>query len=126
MRHIFLFLFFITFALNADEMDFKEGDKFKANKYEAIALYLYKGDATRVNIARDLNYSLQDFIDHASVDQRDIYKVRRGDIFVLTESYRNGDIFKVSLDSKRTYREKYFVLSEDLKRSSINLVTEES
>lgn len=126
MRNLFLILLFTTFALNAEEVEYKEGDEFQAKKYEALALYFYRADATRVNIARDLNYSLSDFLTYASVDSRDIYRIKRGEKFVLTESYRDGDIFEVSLESKRTFREKYFVLSKDLKNSSIDLITEES
>ena len=126
MRNLFLILLFTTFALNAEEVEYKEGDEFQAKKYEALALYFYRADATRVNIARDLNYSLSDFSTYASVDSRDIYRIKRGEKFVLTESYRDGDIFEVNLESKRTLREKYFVLSKDLKNSSIDLITEES
>ena len=126
MRNLFLILLFTTFALNAEEVEYKEGNEFQAKKYEALALYFYRADATRVNIARDLNYSLSDFLTYASVDSRDIYKIRKGEKFVLTESFRDGDIFEVNLESERTYREKYFVLSRDLKNSSIYLVTEES
>ena len=126
MRNLFLILLFTTFALNAEEVEYKEGNEFQAKKYEALALYFYRADATRVNIARDLNYSLSDFLTYASVDSRDIYKIRKGEKFVLKESFRDGDIFEVNLESERTYREKYFVLSRDLKNSSIYLVTEES
>ena len=126
MRNLFLILLFTTFTLNAEEVEYKEGDEFQAKKYEALALYFYRADATRVNIARDLNYSLSDFSTYASVDSRDIYRIKRGEKFVLTESYRDGDIFEVNLESKRTLREKYFVLSKDLKNSSIDLITEES
>ena len=126
MRNLFLILLFTTFALNAEEVEYKEGNEFQAKKYEALALYFYRADATRVNIARDLNYSLSDFLTYASVDSRDIYKIRKGVKFVLKESFRDGDIFEVNLESERTFREKYFVLSRDLKNSSIYLVTEES
>ena len=126
MRNLFLILLFTTYTLNAEEVEYKEGDEFQAKKYEALALYFYRADATRVNIARDLNYSLSDFLTYASVDSRDIYRIKRGEKFVLTESYRDGDIFEVNLESKRTLREKYFVLSKDLKNSSIDLITEES
>ena len=57
---------------------------------------------------------------------RDIYKIRKGETFVLTQSYKNGDIFEVNLESKRTSREKYFVLAEDLKKSSLILLSEET
>ena len=57
---------------------------------------------------------------------RDRYKIRKGETFVLTQSYKNGDIFEVNLESKRTSREKYFVLAEDLKKSSLILLSEET
>ena len=126
MRYFYFLLLLIPLLTNANEKGFKEGDEFQAKKYETIALFLYRADATRVNIARDLSYSLNDFMSYAAVDQRDIYKIRKGETFVLTESLRDGDIFEVNLQSKRTSREKYFVLSEDLKKSSIALITEES
>ena len=83
-------------------------------------------DATRVDIARDLSFSIHDFMTYGAVDQRDIYKIKRGETFILKDSYRDGDIFEVNLKSSRTSREKFFVLSEDLKNSSITLLTEES
>ena len=126
MKYLTLILLISSSVIHADQKEFKEGDEFLAKKYEALALYFYKADATRVNIARDLNYDLHNFMTYASVDSRDIYKIRKGDKFVLTESFRDGDIFEVNLESSRTYREKYFVLSKDLKNSSIDLVTEES
>ena len=126
MRYLLLFIFTLSFSIIAEESEFKEGDEFLAKKYETIALFFYRADATRVNIARDLSYSLNDFMSYASVDQIDIYKIRKGDTLGLTQSLRDGDIFEVNLQSKRTSREKYFVLSEDLKNSSIALLTEES
>ena len=126
MRYLFLLLLILPFSIHTEESEFKEGDEFLAKKYETITLFLYRADATRVNIARDLSYSLNDFMSYAAVDQRDIYKIRKGETFVLTESLRDGDIFEVNLQSKRTSREKYFVLSEDLKKSSIALIAEES
>ncbi len=126
MRYLFLLLLILPFSIHTEESEFKEGDEFLVKKYETIALFLYRADATRVNIARDLSYSLNDFMSYAAVDQRDIYKIRKGETFVLTESLRDGDIFEVNLQSKRTSREKYFVLSEDLKKSSIALIAEES
>ena len=126
MRYLFLLLLILSFSIHTEESEFKEGDEFQAKKYKTIALFLYRADATRVNIARDLSYSLNDFMSYAAVDQRDIYKIRKGETFVLKESLRDGDIFEVNLRSKRTSREKYFVLSEDLRKSSIALITEES
>ena len=53
------------------------------------------------------------------MDSRDIYKIRRGDTFVLTESIKDGDIFKVTLTNKKYNNEKYFILSKDLKDNSL-------
>ena len=86
MRYLFLLLLILSFSIHTEESEFKEGDEFLAKKYKTIALFLYRADATRVNIARDLSYSLNDFMSYAAVDQRDIYKIRKGETFVLTES----------------------------------------
>ena len=126
MKYIFLITLTFSFLLNSNEIEFKEGDEFLVKKFSSIALFSYRTDATKVNIAKDLSYSLNDFMNYATVDQRDIYKIRKGDSFVLIDSYRGGDIFEVTLNSKRTSREKYFILSEDLRKSSLALITEES
>ena len=126
MRYLFLIILTSPFLLHSADIEFKEGDEFLANKFETIALFFYKSDATRVNLARDLSFSIHDFITYGAVDQRDIYKIKRGETFILKDSYRDGDIFEVNLKSSRTTREKFFVLSEDLKNASITLITEES
>ena len=126
MRYYFLLILTLPFLIQSADLEFKEGDEFLANKFETIALYFYKSDATRVDIARDLSFSIHDFINYGAVDQRDIYKIKRGETFTLKNSYRDGDIFEVNLKSSRTSREKFFVLSEDLKNSSITQITEES
>ena len=126
MRYLFLLILTFPLLIQSTDLEFKEGDEFIANKFETIALFFYKSDATRVDIARDLSFSINDFMTYGAVDQRDIYKIKRGETFILKDSYRDGEIFEVNLKSSRTSREKYFVLSEDLKNSSITLVTEES
>ena len=126
MRYLLMLFLSLSFVINSEESNFKEGDKFEAKKFDTISLYFYKADATRLNLARDLSYSLKDFVDYAAIDYRDIYKIRKGETFVLTQSYKNGDIFEVNLESKRTSREKYFVLAEDLKKSSLILLSEET
>ena len=126
MRYFFLIILTFSLSIESTDLEFKEGDEFLANKFETIALFFYKSDATRVDIARDLSFSIRDFMTYGAVDQRDIYKVKRGETFILKDSYRDGDIFEVNLKSSRTSREKFFVLSEDLKNSSITLITEES
>ena len=126
MRYFFLIILTFPFLIQSANLEFKEGDEFLANRFESIALYFYKSDATRVDIARDLSFSIHDFMTYGAVDQRDIYKIKRGETFILKDSYRDGDIFEVNLKSSRTSREKFFVLSEDFKNSSITLLTEES
>ena len=126
MRYLFLLILTFPLLIQSADLEFKEGDEFVANKFETLALFFYKSDATRVDIARDLSFSIHDFMTYGAVDQRDIYKIKRGETFILKDSYRDGEIFEVNLKSSRTSREKYFVLSEDLKNSSITLVTEES
>ena len=126
MRYLFLLILTFPFLIQSADLEFEEGDEFIANKFETIALFFYKSDATRVDIARDLSFSIHDFMTYGAVDQRDIYKIKRGETFILKDSYRDGEIFEVNLKSSRTSREKYFVLSEDLKNSSVTLVTEES
>ena len=126
MRYFFLIILTFSLSIESTDLEFKEGDEFLANKFETIALFFYKSDATRVDIARDLSFSIHDFMTYGAVDQRDIYKIKRGETFILKDSYRDGNIFEVNLKSSRTSREKFFVLSEDLKNSSITLITEES
>ena len=126
MRYLFLLILTFPFLIQSADLEFEEGDEFIANKFETIALFFYKSDATRVDIARDLSFSIHDFMTYGAVDQRDIYKIKRGETFILKDSYRDGEIFEVNLKSSRTSREKYFVLSEDLKNSSITLITAES
>ena len=83
MRYLLMLFLSLSFVINSEESDFKEGDKFEAKKFDTISLYFYKADATRLNLARDLSYSLKDFVDYAAIDYRDIYKIRKGETFVL-------------------------------------------
>lgn len=122
---ITLFLTASSFMFS-EEVLYEEGDTFEAKKYEAVALYFYKADAIRLNTARDFSFSLNDFLNYATIDTRDIYKIRKGDTFKITKSFRNGDVFQVYLESTRSKREKYFVLSEDLDNRFLTRINEES
>ena len=115
--NILIFIFPLTFF--TEEIAYKEGDSFESTKSRSVVLYEYKTDASRVNIALRFAFNAEEFIEYAAVDTRDIYKVRRGDTFVLTESIKDGDIFKVTLTSKKTNNDKYFILSKDLKDNSL-------
>ena len=61
--------YFIALALAtsnlllSDDKVFQNGDIFEARKFEAITLYFYRSDATRLDTARDFAFSLNDFID---------------------------------------------------------------
>ena len=115
--NILILIFPLTFF--AEEIVYKEGDSFESTKSRSVVLYEYKTDASKVNIALRFAFNAEEFIEYAAVDTRNIYKVRRGDTFVLTESIKDGDIFKVTLTSKKTNNEKYFILSKDLKDNSL-------
>ena len=81
----------------------------------------YRADAFRLETARDFNLDAGDFMRYASIDARDMYKAKRGDIIRLEESYRNGKVYRIELLSDKVRRKKYFVLSRDLKKLSLIL-----
>tara|TARA_Y100000739_G_C20396256_1_gene368000 strand:+ start:153 stop:533 length:381 start_codon:yes stop_codon:yes gene_type:complete len=119
MKFLNIFILIVPLSLFATEDIYEEGDSFKSTKSRSVVLYEYKTDASRVNIALQFAFNAEEFIEYAAVDSRDIYKIRRGDTFVLTESFKDGDIFQVTLTSKKTNNEKYFILSKDLKDNSL-------
>jgi len=116
MKRIFLILLTSPLLLFSMEEDYAIGSELQSERSSAIALYHYRADAVRLKTARDFSFSAHDFVSHAAIDARDIYKARKGDIIRLEESYRNGKIFRVSLLSDKVSRKKYFVISEDLKK----------
>ena len=126
MKYFIVLALATSNLLLSDEKVFQKGDIFEARKFEAITLYFYRSDATRLDTARDFAFSLNDFMDYAAIDQRDLYKIRRGETFQITESFKNGDIFQVNLDSSKSKREKYFVLSEDLENRFLTRIDQES
>ena len=119
MKFFLIFILILPLTFFAEESIYKEGDSFESTKSRSVVLYEYKTDASRVNIALRFAFNVEEFMEYAAVDSRDIYKVRRGDTFVLTESLKDGDIFKVTLTTKKTNNEKYFILSKDLKDNSL-------
>ena len=119
MKFINILILILPLAFFAEEIIYKEGDSFESTKSRSVVLYEYKTDASRVNTALRFAFNVEEFMEDASVDSRDIYKIRRGDTFVLTESLKDGDIFKVTLTNKKYNNEKYFILSKDLKDNSL-------
>jgi len=119
MKFFTIFILMLPLTFFAEEITYEEGDSFESTKSRSVVLYEYKADASKVNTALRFAFNVEEFVEYASVDSRDIYKVRRGDTFVLTESIKDGDIFKVTLTTKKYNNEKYFILSKDLKDSSL-------
>ena len=119
MKFFTIFILMLPLTFFAEETTYQEGDSFESTKSRSVVLYEYKTDASRVNIALRFAFNVEEFVEYAAVDSRDIYKVRKGDTFVLTESIKDGDIFKVTLTTKKTNNEKYFILSKDLKDNSL-------
>jgi len=119
MKFFIIFILILPLTFFAEEIAYKEGDSFESTKSRSVVLYEYKTDASRVNIALRFAFNTEEFMEYAAVDSRDIYKLRRGDTFVLTENIKDGDIFKVTLTTKKTNNEKYFILSKDLKDNSL-------
>ena len=120
MKLFNILILILPLTFFAEETTYKEGDSFESVRSHSVVLYAYKADARRVNNALQFSFNAQEFMKYAAVDSRDIYKVRRGDAFVLTESIKEGDIFKVNLSSKRINNKKYFILSKDLKDNSLS------
>jgi len=118
MKTIFFIILIIPLLLFSKEAEYVIGSELESDRSSSIALYHYRADAVRLNTARDFDFSTEDFVRHAAIDARDIYKARKGDVIRLEESYRDGKIFRVSLLSDKVRRKKYFVLSEDLKKLS--------
>ena len=118
MKTIFFIILIIPLLLFSKEAEYVIGSELESDRSSLIALYHYRADAVRLNTARDFDFSTEDFVRHAAIDARDIYKARKGDVIRLEESYRDGKIFRVSLLSDKVRRKKYFVLSEDLKKLS--------
>jgi hypothetical protein len=117
-----LFLFLISpFILFADEIQYDIGSELESNRISTVVLFHYRTDAFRLETATNFNLDGNDFIRHASIDVRDMYKARKGDIIRLEESYREGKIYRVELLSDKVRRKKYFVLSKDLKQLSLIL-----
>ena len=120
MKLFNILILILPLTFFAEEITYKEGDSFESVRSHSVVLYAYKADARRVNNALQFSFNAQEFMKYAAVDSRDIYKVRRGDAFVLTESIKDGDIFKVNLSSKRINNKKYFILSKDLQDNSLS------
>ena len=95
MKFLSVLILILPLSIFAEEVGYQEGDSFKSKKSREVVLYQYKTDASRVNTALTFAFNLGDFMEYAAVDSRDIYKVRRGDTFLLTKSFKMGTFFKL-------------------------------
>jgi hypothetical protein len=117
---LFLILIFPVLSF-ANAVNYDIGAKLESDRGSTIALFHYRADAFRLETARDFNLDAGDFMRYASIDARDMYKAKRGDIIRLEESYRNGKVYRIELLSDKVRRKKYFVLSRDLNKLSLIL-----
>ena len=84
MKLFNILILILPLTFFAEEITYKEGDSFESVRSHSVVLYAYQADARRVNNALQFSFNAQEFMKYAAVDSRDIYKVRRGDAFVLT------------------------------------------
>ena len=82
MKFLNVLILILSLSLFTEEITYKEGDSFQSTKSRSLVLYEYKADASRVNMALRFAFNAEDFMEYASVDSRDIYKVRKGDTFL--------------------------------------------
>jgi len=116
IKLLILLSFLTPSLLFSSTLDYEIGDELESKRSSDIALFHFKTDAIKLQIARDHTFSLNDFILHGSVDSRDIYKPRKGEVIRIEESIRKGDIFRVELlNPKRVKRTKFYVFKKDLK-----------
>ena len=112
---LLLLTFLYSLSLLTSETGVYQVDsKLKSEKHSGLVLYHYKTDAISSFLTRDFLIDKRDFL-LASVDVRNIYEVKKGDVIKLVKSFRNGDVFKVKLLIKHPRRDYYFVESESLK-----------
>ena len=98
MKFINILILILPLTFFAEEITYKEGDSFESTKSRSVVLYEYKTDASRVNTALRFAFNVEEFMEYASVDSRDIYKIRRGDTFVLTESLKDNSLTQLEAD----------------------------
>jgi hypothetical protein len=124
MKHFLLISLFTPFILFCENFNYEIGSELESRRNASITLLHYRSDAIKLGIARDFSFSSMEFMRFGTVDVRDIYKSRRGDVIRLKESIQKGKIYKVELLNNKVKRKNYFVLTEDLKR--LSLVPQES
>ena len=118
---IFSVLVTLTFSLSAKEkIVYEVGDELTLKRDNSVVLFYYKHDAIELNLNRE-------FIDSPYglfIDARDLYRIKKGEIIRLVESFRDGKIFKVELLKEKPRRDHYFIEIESLR--SYNLINTET
>ena len=120
---VFLFSFSI-FSNTEEELNFEIGSEFESKNFSSAVLYHYKNDAIRVDMSKDLLSDSDFFLHNATVDARDLYKIKRGEKIKLLESMREGKIYKVRLLKENARRSHYYLISDNL--SQFNLLNSDS
>ena len=65
-------------------------------------------------MSRDLLSDSDFFLHNATVDARDLYKIKRGEKIKILESFREGKIYKVKLLKENARRSHYYLISDNL------------
>tara|TARA_B110000014_G_C20126590_1_gene600814 strand:- start:5892 stop:6293 length:402 start_codon:yes stop_codon:yes gene_type:complete len=112
---IYLLIISATFLAEDQKVLFKTGDILSPSSNSILVLYHYKIDAIQSERVKRFGSSSVFDLRDLSVDARDIYKLKRSDKFELSESLREGKIFKVKLLKKNPKRSSYYVVAESLR-----------
>ena len=75
-------------------------------------------------MSRDLLSDSDFFLHNATVDARDLYKIKRGEKIKILESFREGKIYKVNLLNENARRSHYYLISDNL--SQFNLLNSDT
>tara|TARA_B100001250_G_C19721258_1_gene753929 strand:- start:412 stop:804 length:393 start_codon:yes stop_codon:yes gene_type:complete len=127
MIRILISVFLLSFSIfsnTEEDFNFEIGSEFESKKFSSAVLYHYKNDAIRVDMSKDLLSDSDFFLHNATVDARDLYKIKRGEKIKLLESIREGKIYKVRLLKENARRSHYYLISDNL--SQFNLLNSDS
>ena len=127
MIRILISVFLLSFSIfsnTEEELNFEIGSEFESKNFSSAVLYHYKNDAIRVDMSKDLLSDSDFFLQNATVDARDLYKIKRGEKIKLLESIREGKIYKVRLLKENARRSHYYLISDNL--SQFNLLNSDS
>jgi len=127
MIRILISVFLLSFSIfsnTEEELNFEIGSEFESKNFSSAVLYHYKNDAIRVDMSKDLLSDSDFFLHNATVDARDLYKIKRGEKIKLLESIREGKIYKVRLLKENARRSHYYLISDNL--SQFNLLNSDS